>query len=336
MELSIIVPVYNMAQGGKLEFCMESLLHQEISDYEIIAVNDASTDGSLTLLNQYAKKYPDKVKVINLEKNKKQGGARNEGIKFAAGKYLAFVDSDDWVAPSMYRKLLNKAKETGADVVSCYVYISHQQNYDKTDDIIEMISPHQTGLMTLEKQRSFVIKPGSIVCKIFDRNLIIENNIWFPEGVFYEDNSTSTLWMLYAKKVELVQEPLYYYYQHEDSTVHKKNDERMFDRLKTAEQLVEECKKRGFYEICREELEFRFSELFYANTLNQYQTSFDELDRMVLDDMRKTMKTYFPNYRRNKYWRGISFKGRLFTFLNDISPRLFIAFIYGKRRIRRI
>ena len=99
MRLSIIVPVYNMAAEGKLNYCMDSLVAQTVTDYEIIAVNDASTDNSLEILREYERRYPDKVKIITYEVNKRQGGAKNEGLKAASGEWIGFIDSDDWVTP---------------------------------------------------------------------------------------------------------------------------------------------------------------------------------------------------------------------------------------------
>lgn len=104
MKLSIIVPVYNMAADNKLRFCLDSLANQTISDYEIIAVDDASTDASLDILHEYESRYPWKFKVVQSYENIKQGGARNKGIAAARGKWLGFVDADDWIAPDMYVK----------------------------------------------------------------------------------------------------------------------------------------------------------------------------------------------------------------------------------------
>ena len=119
MRLSIIVPVYNMAHDGILEFCLDSLLNQTISDYEIIAVDDKSTDDSLKVLREYEKNHPEKIRVIASENNRKQGGAKNLGIRAAKGDWFGFVYSSDWVSPDYYEKLLNKADETGADIVGC-------------------------------------------------------------------------------------------------------------------------------------------------------------------------------------------------------------------------
>ena len=111
MKLSIIVPVYNMAGDGKLEYCLNSLLSQEMEDYEIIAVDDKSTDSSLEILQEYARKYPDKLKVIASPENKRQGGAKNLGLEQATGEWLGFIDSDDWVTRDMFPKLLQRQKK---------------------------------------------------------------------------------------------------------------------------------------------------------------------------------------------------------------------------------
>ena len=113
--ISIIVPVYNMASDNKLEYCITSLLRQTMENYEIIAVDDASTDNSLEILRTFEKQYPKVLRVIASKENHHQGGARNLGIKAARGIYIGMMDSDDWAAPDMYEKLWKKAVETGAE-----------------------------------------------------------------------------------------------------------------------------------------------------------------------------------------------------------------------------
>ncbi len=110
MLLSIVVPVYNMAGGGKLAHCLHSLLEQNLTDYEVIAVDDKSTDDSLKVLYDFQKEYGERLKVIASPENRKQGGARNLGLSAAAGDWIGFVDSDDWVAKDMFSKLLGKAE----------------------------------------------------------------------------------------------------------------------------------------------------------------------------------------------------------------------------------
>lgn len=113
-KLSIIVPVYNMATEGKLNYCLDSLVGQTIRglyDYEILCVDDASTDDSLEILLDYQKRYPELVCVIPNPVNLRQGGAKNAGLRVAQGEWIGFIDSDDWVSPDYYEKLLKKAED---------------------------------------------------------------------------------------------------------------------------------------------------------------------------------------------------------------------------------
>ena len=118
-KVSIIVPVYNMAADGKLNYCIDSLLNQTLQDIEIIAVDDASTDSSAEILKGYEEKYPGKFKAIYSPENHKQGAAKNLGIKASRGEYLGFMDADDWALDTMYERLYDLAKKTGADMTGC-------------------------------------------------------------------------------------------------------------------------------------------------------------------------------------------------------------------------
>ena len=146
MKLSIIVPVYNMVADGKLAFCMDSLLAQTVEDYEIIAVDDCSTDDSLSLLREYEKQNPDKVRVIASPENRRQGGAKNLGLRAAKGEWIGFIDSDDWIGQNYYKTLLDKAEETGADIVACNYNITYEHSFEKGE---YFKSPH-SGKPALE------------------------------------------------------------------------------------------------------------------------------------------------------------------------------------------
>ena len=114
--ISVIIPVYNVARY--LQRCIDSLIAQTISDkIELIFVNDASPDNCLEILRENERRYPDKITVIDSAENLSQGGARNLGMLRAKGEYIGFVDSDDFVSPSMYQKLYDKAVSSDADAV---------------------------------------------------------------------------------------------------------------------------------------------------------------------------------------------------------------------------
>jgi len=301
MQLSVIVPVYNMAADGKLNHCLDSLVNQTVKDYEIIAVDDASTDNSLDILREYEKRYPGKVKVITYAVNKRQGGAKNQGIKAASGEWLGFVDSDDWVAPDCYEKLLRKAEDTGADLVGCDYSLVSGHTF-RVGQIVQNNSPEQTGILDEEKYKRLIIQPGSMVVKIYKSSVIRENRLDFPEGIFYEDNCAAPVWLLHFRHFEKVAEPLYYYYQHTMSTVHYITEEKCRDRMRAMELFLEECEKRGFSERYPREIEFHFTVLFYVITLFSYMQGVRHPRLKFMRELREKTAECFPKFAENAYY----------------------------------
>lgn len=303
MRLSVIVPVYNMAADGKLEYCLNSLVNQTLKEaYEIIAVDDASTDHSLEILQQYEAEYPQLVKVIHYDRNKRQGGAKNEGLKLASGEWIGFIDSDDWVTPDYYEKLLKKADDTGADMVGCD-YSLVEEHTMEVGRVVQNNSAEQTGVLDEEKHKLLIMRPGSMVIKIYKHVVIKENHLRFPEGIFYEDNCAGPLWSLYFTHFERVDEPLYYYYQHNVSTVHRITEEKCRDRMKAAEILYGECKLRGFLERYHDEIEYRFCELYYVNTLFSYMSGVKYPKLSFVKELRRGTRIKFPKFRANVYYQ---------------------------------
>ena len=308
MRLSIIVPVYNMAADGKLNYCMDSLIGQTIDDFEIIPVDDASTDNSLEILRDYEKKYPDRIRVIASPENRKQGGAKNLGLAAACGEWIGFMDSDDWAAPDMFEKLLQKAEETGADVVGCdyNLVTSHTM---ETGSIVKNNTLDQTGVLTKEHYKKLILRSGSMVIKIYQSQVIRQHQLNFPESIFYEDNCAGPLWMLYFKHFEKIEEPLYYYYQHQTSTVHTITEQRCKDRMSAASLFLSECRSRGFLEIYQEEIEYRYTELFFVNTLFSYVSGVRERNFFqkitFLKNMKKEIGIQFPDFMKNPYYETL-------------------------------
>lgn len=302
MKLSIIVPVYNMSSGGKLEYCINSLLAQKIKDYEIICVDDASTDCSWRILQEYETKFPEKIKAVLSPENKKQGGARNLGMQYAKGEWVGFFDSDDFASPDMYRKLLEKAESTGADVAGCQYQITDKQSMESGRCVVNNTT-EQTGILGREQYKLLMKRPGSMVIKIYKKEVIDRHGLKFPENMFYEDNCAAPVWMLHFRHFELVDEPLYYYYQHETSTVHHISRSKCEDRMKAGKMLVEWCRKAGFYEPYKTELEYRFTELYYINTLFSYIVSKERIQLKFLDKMKEGMVEEFPDFQENPYYQ---------------------------------
>lgn len=303
MKLSIIVPVYNMAADGKLEYCLNSLVNQTIDDYEIIAVDDCSTDNSFAVLKEYEARYPEKFRALHSDVNKHQGGAKNIGLKQASGEWIGFIDSDDWITPDMYERLIRRAEETGADLAGCDYSLTGEHSM-KIGRIVHNNKPSQSGILDKEKRKSLILDGGSLVVKIFRRSMIIEHALWFPEDIFYEDNALGNSYLLLAEHFEYIEEPLYYYYQHDTSTVHTISPKRCEDRMEAGRLMLQEAQRHHYMEDYRQELEYSFTLLFYINTLFTYMAGVKPVKYRFVKAMGEEMKRTFPEFQKNPYYQA--------------------------------
>lgn len=301
MRLSVIVPVYNMAADDKLAFCMDSLVNQTISDYEIIAIDDCSTDNSLEILKSYEREYPGLVRVAKTPENLHQGGAKNIGLSMAQGQWIGFIDADDWVTPDFYERLLTRADETGADMVGCDYCLVGEHTFVPTKPEHNN-TPDQAGILDDEKYKLLMLDCGSLVVKIYRREIIIDYPGRFPEHIFYEDNALCRSWMIRAKHFEYIEEPLYFYYQHNASTVHTITEERMRDRMEAGRIMIDEARKGGYLNKYHEEIEYSFAVLFYMNTLMSYMQVIRPRRSKWVKSLGDEMKEYFPGFLENKYF----------------------------------
>ena len=301
-KLSIIVPVYNMAADGKLEYCLESLVNQTVENYEIIAVDDCSTDNSLEILKKYEARYPGKFKAVHSPVNKRQGGAKNIGLSLAEGEWIGFIDSDDWITPDMYEKMLDRAEQTGADMVGCDYHFTDEHSM-KIGQVVPNGKAEQSGPLTPDKYRSLILESGSLVVKVYRREIFMDNDIRFPENIFYEDNTVSDAIMLHAKHYEYIPEPMYYYYQHATSTVHTINVSRLQDRMEAGRGIIREAKRFGFLEEYRPEICFEFTRLFFINTLFSYMVGKGWRSPAFVKAMGDEMRETFPDFQENPYYQ---------------------------------
>lgn len=333
-RLSVIVPVYNMAADDKLKWCLDSLVHQTLQDedIEIIAVDDASTDNSFALMKEYEQQYPGRFIAVHSPVNHHQGGAKNIGLTIAGGEWIGFIDADDWVTADYYEVLLKKADETGADMVGCDYSLVNSHTME-VGQVVHNNTFEQTGVMDKEKYRKLLLDTGSLVVKIYKRELVFgeldpaiqganamgsasASDSWqqevyekrvhiFPEDIFYEDNAISNTWMLRAKHFEYIQEPLYYYYQHDASTVHTISKKNLEDRMVAGRMILEQAHKYGYFEDYKEEIEFMYIVLFYVNTLfsampiEQHIQDRYNFCKQLGEEMRAT----FPEFEKNKYYQ---------------------------------
>lgn len=179
--ISIIVPVYNIEQY--LPRCIESVLAQTYTKFELILVDDGSKDKSGEICDAYQRK-DDRIRVIHKE-NGGSSSARNAGIKAAKGAYLGFVDSDDYIEKDMYEKMMQAIESIGCNIVQV-ARDEKDENGNKLPDICEM-PKEQVTYSSAEFMKELLLHKGdcSFCTKLLNRDLFVENQ--FPEGALNED-----------------------------------------------------------------------------------------------------------------------------------------------------
>ena len=211
--ISVIVPVYNLEE--EISKCILSLLLQKFSDYEIIAIDDGSTDHSLSVLNALSKKWGEKLQVFH-RKNHGLSSTRNFGIQKAKGEFVAFVDGDDFVDPEFLEKLHQSILDSNSDIaVSGYTEFFGEKNRDFSTKR-KVLSGKDAAKKLLREQENLDILTWN---KLYKKSLF--RGIKFPDGKNHEDNFTTYKLYFKAKKVSYIESPLYNYVRREKSITKK-------------------------------------------------------------------------------------------------------------------
>lgn len=230
-DLSIIIPVYNTEKY--LDRCINSLIKQngDVRDkYEIIIINDGSTDNSNSIITEYASKYPDIIKSHSID-NSGISIARNIGLDHAIGRYIWFVDSDDYVSENSIHMLISSMNSQIEGIA-----ISYTMTYDNKPDKYIKLSPNCTNGIDLLTQSNH--NPAQFC--IFRKDFLDINNLRFIEKCMHEDVDFSTRAKFLAKNIKVITEPLYFFYQRQESVSRGKgaiNSKRAFDCLKVTTNL---------------------------------------------------------------------------------------------------
>ena len=233
MKFSIIIPVYNVEKY--LRECLESVLNQSFrGDYEVICVNDGSTDGSLDILQDYKEKYAF-IQIID-QNNKGLSVARNVGIKAAKGEYLLFLDSDDWIESNALHVLGDAITDEDMICFNGRRYFEDGTT-EMPDSGIE--EDKLTGWEYYNKY-ALVSRKFNFVCvvlRLYRNEFLTKNNLFFDEGLYHEDNLFTPLACYYAKKVRIIPDSLYIYRIRTGSITQTKNRKHIFDTVSVANKL---------------------------------------------------------------------------------------------------
>lgn len=217
-KISIIVPCYNVEKYVKK--CIESLLNQSFQDIQIIVVDDGSKDSTSYII----KTFNDPRIEYYYKENGGLSDARNFGLNYVKGEYVAFLDSDDYVEPEMYKLLYENAIKNDSDVVECAYFKDYLNN---------KITSHY-----IEDRQYKIVKftPYNAWNKLYKISLFKDSALLFPKGLWYEDLNFNLKLSYFVKKTSFVQVPLYHYVQRDGSIVHTVNN-KIFDIYKIVEDI---------------------------------------------------------------------------------------------------
>ncbi len=311
--ISIIVPVYNVEKY--LPKCMDSIINQTLKDIEIICINDGTKDNSLEILNQYAKK-DKRIKVIS-QPNSGLGSTRNNGIPLAKGKYISFIDSDDWIDYDFYEKLYEASNDD--DIVMTTNIIDYYENkpikYKKNENIIK-----NNSSMKIKKQ--LILKTGVCWNKIYRRDFLIKNDIkFYPKNNLIEDNYFTTKAYILASSIKEINNTNYYYRRRDNSMSQKQLTQEDFICLDIAKTIYSYRNLNPKFSKTIDKKIERELETFYRklpiSLKKSFKNEFKSIFPTLTLSIRKPLKWIFTKYKENNIIYYSIFDGKIILKRKD-------------------
>lgn len=253
--ISVIVPVYNVEKY--INRCLETIIHQTYKNLEIILIDDGTKDKSGSICEEYAKK-DSRIKVIHKD-NEGLGLTRNVGLENAKGKYISFLDSDDYIELDMYEKMHNALYENNVDAVLCNykrrqknnTFIYHCTNFK--DEIYEENKVQNELLLSICGNPKYKIVVGSVCCVLYKKEIIDKYTIRFLNEREYvsEDVIFNYMYFKKCKRIQFLKDDLYIYCENEGSLTKKYNPDKV-------------QKFKNLYNILKKEIDTNKEDYYYG------------------------------------------------------------------------
>lgn len=323
MRLSVIVPVYNMELY--IEKCINSIIKSDTNnyDFEIICINDGSSDSSLKILNRFKENNNRKIKIINIE-NSGVSNARNIGISEAKGDYITFVDSDDWVEESFLDDIFyNLEKNINTDLFIFNTKFVSDKCFDKKEKITDTVFNTE----------------NHACCKVFKKDIIFKENIKFPINIKLGEDMVFTFKYIFnANRIKYIDKTLYFYRLNREGSTMSTQVNKLYKQIFLAcDELYNYCIEKDIMWKYQSELEY----LFIKNILIRNTPKIIKNNKNItliireIDDELKYMEDKFPSWIENIYMNnnsdkycsdklGIYFK----KTLSAMKERKYITMVY--------
>lgn len=289
LKYSIVIPFYNVEKY--IVDCAKSL-HSQPQNFEAIFVDDGSPDNSHAVLQAYLDEVKDERMRIVVKENGGVSSARNMGIRLAKGKYLCFVDSDDMVTDN-YLSVIDENLEEDTQVLMFDYYDYYNENKIIRNHLVKDCYKNN------DIRRQAMMAPSAPWSKVVRRDLLIDNNLFFPEGMVYEDLATILRYVLIADRIKYVEEPIVYYRFVETSIMHSFSN-KVFDMIKAIDIIIKYYKEHDAFDLYKDEIEMLALQSYYFIL---YRLGVNKVENKVSKqkEIAKKIKDLFPNWINNRY-----------------------------------
>lgn len=308
MRFSVIIPIYNVSDF--LAECLESVARQSFMDYEVVCVDDGSTDDSGAIACQYVDGR-DHWKLIHQE-NQGLGGARNTGLRHATGDYVLFLDSDDRLRPDTLQILSENLSDEDILCFNGQRFIHETGAYEPADELQpeRYFSGWDYFSNNALKHRNFAFV--CVVLRCYRRAYLLDNELWFKAGIYHEDNLFTPLACYYAQAVKVIPDILYDYRVRGSSIMTSRSIKHWKDLVGIANELS------AFF-VSKKTIE---KETIYQSLTHHYQMAFSQVSQVEDKELLPLVNwTLYKTVSRTKL------RHRLLFIAMRISPRLFRAVI---------
>lgn len=314
--LTLAIPVYNMEQY--LPRCMGTMLTQTCRDFEILLVDDGSTDGSGSMCDAYAARHPDFIRVVHKE-NGGLSSARNAGIDAAKGEFIIFPDPDDWVEPDYVEKLLEYSRQYHADLVCTGYYVDTENSCVPAKQDQQPIT-----LTSAEAQKALLLPPqmgGFAWNKLYQLDLIRENGLRFLDDVgITEDLDFAYRYLAFCRTVYFAPSArTYHYFQRDGAATWSGFSLRKLDSLHTYEKIIADCEQTmpDLAQAAKDEICTTAVNLIWMYQNSKIKDT--EAKKILLRRIRENLPAYL---RGNRYGPGRKVQAVLAGFCPSLYAHL--------------
>ena len=294
IKLSIIIPVYNVYDY--IEQCLKSVVNQTLKEIEVIVVNDGSPDNSQEIIDKYQKKYPKLIKSF-IKENGGQGTARNLGLEHAKGKYVSFIDSDDFIDKNFAKEMYELAEKENADVVVC--------------DMIDVYQDKEIYQDCTNFEKLYKTTP-SVCNKIFKKELF--EKVKFKGKMWYEDLNIMLKIMNNIERISVIHKGYYKCNCRDNSTMRNNNSKKNLDMIWAIDDAKEYQIENKIFD--KNVYSYVVFDNILITTINRVQSQKNKDKKEVIKKLRNYCKENIKDYYKQEFYSKIPRNRKIVAFLN--------------------